>query len=137
MCPYLLQFLCMYSLKLIQISSSISIILYRSHEFLLFVSSNEKFTLPPPLLLLLFLFLLLPNQENGDEDCSPTISYQRVTQMSSQYDQYNASQYTLSLVWSMTRQNGEVVDFIRSRVKNNSKLTNLMKISRIEGYNGK
>ena len=33
--------------------------------------------------------------------------------------------------------NREVVDFTPSRVKNNSKLTNLMKISRIEGYNGK
>ena len=37
----------------------------------------------------------------------------------------------------MTRRNREVVDFTRSRVKNNSKLTNLMKISRIKGYNGK
>ena len=33
----------------------------------------------------------------------------------------------------VTRQNREVVDFTRSRVKNNSKLTNLMKIVRIEG----
>ena len=42
-------------------------------------------------------------------------------------------------IWSflLTRRNGEVVNFTRSRVKNNSKLTNLMKISRIEGYNGK
>ena len=31
----------------------------------------------------------------------------------------------------------EVVNFTRSRVKTKSKLTNLMKISRIEGYNGK
>ena len=31
----------------------------------------------------------------------------------------------------------EVVDFTRSRVKTKSKLTDLMKISRIEGYNGK
>ena len=30
-----------------------------------------------------------------------------------------------------------VVNCRQSRVKNNSKLTNLMKISRIEGYNGK
>ena len=30
-----------------------------------------------------------------------------------------------------------VVNCTRSRVKNNSKLTNLMKISQIEGYNGK
>ena len=37
----------------------------------------------------------------------------------------------------VTRRNREVVDFTRSRVKNNSKLTNLMKIIRIEGYNGK
>ena len=37
----------------------------------------------------------------------------------------------------LTRQDREVVNCTRSRVKNNSKLTNLMKISRIEGYNGK
>ena len=37
----------------------------------------------------------------------------------------------------MTNQDREVVNFIRSRVKNNSKLINLVKISRIEGYNGK
>ena len=30
-----------------------------------------------------------------------------------------------------------VVNFKRSKVKNNSKLTNLMKISQIEEYNGK
>ena len=36
-----------------------------------------------------------------------------------------------------TRRNREVVDFTRSRVKNNSKLTNLVKIIRIEGYNSK
>ena len=38
---------------------------------------------------------------------------------------------------ALTRRNREVVDFTRSRVKNNSKLTNLMKIIRIEGYSGK
>ena len=37
----------------------------------------------------------------------------------------------------LTRRNREVVNFTQSRVKNNSKLTNLMKIIRIEGYNGK
>ena len=37
----------------------------------------------------------------------------------------------------LTRRNREVVDFTLSRVKNNSELTNLMNISRIEGYNGK
>ena len=31
----------------------------------------------------------------------------------------------------------EVVDITRSHVKTKSKLTNLMKISQIEGYNGK
>ena len=43
------------------------------------------------------------------------------------------------LLWKtqMVRRYGEVVDFTRSRVKNNSKLTNLMKMIRIEGYNGK
>ena len=39
-------------------------------------------------------------------------------------------------VW-VTRRDREVVDFTRSRVKNNSELTNLMKMYRIEGYNGK
>ena len=33
----------------------------------------------------------------------------------------------------LTRRNREVVDFTRSHVKNNSKLTNLIKIIRIEG----
>ena len=37
----------------------------------------------------------------------------------------------------LTRRDREVVDFTRSRVKNNSELTNLMKMYRIEGYNGK
>ena len=37
----------------------------------------------------------------------------------------------------MTKRDREVVNCTQSRVKNNSKLTNLMKISRIEGYNGK
>ena len=37
----------------------------------------------------------------------------------------------------MTDQDRVVVNFTRSRVKNNSKLTNFMKISQIEGYNGK
>ena len=37
----------------------------------------------------------------------------------------------------MTRWDREVVDFTRSRVKNNTKLTNLMKMYRMEGYNGK
>ena len=35
-----------------------------------------------------------------------------------------------------TRRNREVVDFTRSRVKSNSKLANLMKLTRIEGHNG-
>ena len=34
------------------------------------------------------------------------------------------------------RRDHEVIDFTRSRVKNNSKLTNVMKMYRIEGYNG-
>ena len=37
----------------------------------------------------------------------------------------------------MTRRNREVVDITRYRVKNNSKLTNFKKLTRIEGYNGK
>ena len=37
----------------------------------------------------------------------------------------------------MTKRDREVINFKRSCVKNNSTLTNLMKISRIEGYNGK
>ena len=38
---------------------------------------------------------------------------------------------------SLTKRDREVINFTLSRVKNNSKLTNLIKISRIEGYNGK
>ena len=37
----------------------------------------------------------------------------------------------------LTRRNCEVVNFTRYRVKNNSKLTNFKKFTRIEGYNGK
>ena len=37
----------------------------------------------------------------------------------------------------LTRRDREVVDFTRYRVKNNSKLTNFKKFTRIEGYNGK
>ena len=37
----------------------------------------------------------------------------------------------------LTRRDREVVDFTRSRVKNNTELTNFIKLSRIEGYNGK
>ena len=37
----------------------------------------------------------------------------------------------------MTEQIDAVVNCTPIRVNNNSKLTNLMKISRIEGYNGK
>ena len=37
----------------------------------------------------------------------------------------------------LTSGDREVIDFTRSRVKNNSKLANLIKIYRIEGYNGK
>ena len=37
----------------------------------------------------------------------------------------------------VTRRNREVVDFKRYRVKNNTELTNLMKMYRIQGYNGK
>ena len=40
-------------------------------------------------------------------------------------------------VESLTRRDREVVDFTRYRVKNNSKLTNFKKLTRIEGYNGK
>ena len=39
--------------------------------------------------------------------------------------------------WPVTEKDRVVVNFTRSGVKNNSKLTNLRKISRIEGYNGK
>ena len=37
----------------------------------------------------------------------------------------------------MTEQDHEVVENTQSRVKIKSKLTHLMKITRIEGYNGK
>ena len=37
----------------------------------------------------------------------------------------------------MTRRNREVVDFKQYRVKNNTEVTNLMKMYRIQGYNGK
>ena len=37
----------------------------------------------------------------------------------------------------MTKRNREVVENTQSCVKNKTKLTNLMKITRIEGYNGK
>ena len=37
----------------------------------------------------------------------------------------------------MTRRDREVIDFTRYRVKNNTELTNLMKMNRIQGYNGK
>ena len=38
---------------------------------------------------------------------------------------------------ALTRRNREVINFTRYRVKNNSKLTNFRKFTRIEGYNGK
>ena len=38
---------------------------------------------------------------------------------------------------SLTRRNREVIDFKRYRIKNNTELTNLMKMYRIQGYNGK
>ena len=47
------------------------------------------------------------------------------------------SEYTKIANFSLTNRYREVVNCTRSYVKNNSKLTNLMKISRIEGYNGK
>ena len=37
----------------------------------------------------------------------------------------------------MTERDREVIENTRSRVKIKSKLTNLMKLIRIEGYNGK
>ena len=37
----------------------------------------------------------------------------------------------------LTSRDREVIDFTRSRVKTKSKHTNLMKLTRIEGYNGK
>ena len=40
-------------------------------------------------------------------------------------------------LYILTERDREVVNCTQSRVKNNSKLTNLMKISQIEGYNGK
>ena len=42
-----------------------------------------------------------------------------------------------NLSGSLTSGDREVVNFTCSRVKTKSKHTNLMKISRIEGYNGK
>ena len=39
--------------------------------------------------------------------------------------------------WRVTRRNREVVDFKRYRVKNYTKLTNLMKMYQYQGYNGK
>ena len=41
------------------------------------------------------------------------------------------------IIGSLTRRNREVVDFTWYRVKNNTELTNLMKMNRIQGYNGK
>ena len=38
---------------------------------------------------------------------------------------------------NLTRQDCELVDFTWSRIKTKSKLTNFMKLIRIEGYNGK
>ena len=43
----------------------------------------------------------------------------------------------VALTRGMTRRNREVIDFKRYRVKNNTELTNLMKMYRIQGYNGK
>ena len=37
----------------------------------------------------------------------------------------------------LTRRDREVVNFTRYRVKNNTELTNLMRMNRIQGYNGK
>ena len=37
----------------------------------------------------------------------------------------------------LMRRDREIVDFTRSRVKNNTELTNFRKFTRIEGYNGK
>ena len=47
--------------------------------------------------------------------------------------------HVLSCLISMllTRRNREVVNFKRYRVKNNTELANLMKMYRIQGYNGK
>ena len=42
-----------------------------------------------------------------------------------------------SLKIYVTKRDREVIHFTRSRVKNNSKPTNLVKISQIEGYNSK
>ena len=38
---------------------------------------------------------------------------------------------------TLMRRDREVVDFTRSRVKNNFELTNLMKLTRIEEHDGK
>ena len=43
----------------------------------------------------------------------------------------------LDIPWLVTRRDREVIDFTWYRVKNNSKLTKLMKMYQIEGYNGK
>ena len=45
--------------------------------------------------------------------------------------------YDLNEVGAFTRRDREVVNFTRYRIKNNSKLTNFRKFTRIEGYNGK
>ena len=47
------------------------------------------------------------------------------------------SQLIIGAPGSLTRRNREVIDFTRYRVKNNTELTNLMKMYRIQGYNGK
>ena len=45
--------------------------------------------------------------------------------------------YNLASTGLVMKRDHEVVNFIWSHVKNKSKLINLMKISQIEGYNGK
>ena len=61
----------------------------------------------------------------------------RVDCMDADHQSINHARAFLGRVITGTRRNREVVDFTRYRVKNNSKLTNFKKFTRIEGYNGK
>ena len=47
------------------------------------------------------------------------------------------SRFEIIATWSMTERDHEINENTRSRVKIKSKITNFMKLIRIEGYNGK
>ena len=53
------------------------------------------------------------------------------------FKKINLGSQILMRPYNVTRRDHEVIDFTRYRVKSSSKLTNLIKIDRIEGYNGK